>query len=212
VKLDSGELALRMTGTQVEKPPSHDTQETAHLLNLAKTGDALAFERIILLHQRLVLMTALHLLGEVNDAKDAAQEVFLRLHKYLYQFDEDRHFAPWLYRMTVNVCRDIYRQRRKSATLSLSEISENRELELLTSPHDLDADLTLAEQRCIVSEGLKVLTVKEREVLVLRDIEGLSSQEVAGLLGSTQVTVRSQLSMARLKLRKFAERYLRRQV
>ena len=141
MKPDSGELALTMAASQVEKTPTRGDQENVQLLKLAKAGDARAFEQIILLHQRLVLMTAWRVLGELDDAKDAA--------------------------------------------------------------------LARVEERHIVKQGLKALSPKEREVLVLRDIQGLSTKEVANLLGSTQATVRSQLSTARIKLKEFSERFLR---
>ena len=66
-----------------------------------------AFDRILLAHERLVLRTALRLLGRLEDAEDASQEVFLRLHRALRRLDEERDLKPWLYRVTVNVCRDI---------------------------------------------------------------------------------------------------------
>jgi RNA polymerase sigma-70 factor, ECF subfamily len=77
-------LVLLMVGPQAEDLSLTDTEKTRQLLKQAKAGDAAAFEQIILVHQRLVLMTALRLLGELRDAQDAAQEVFLRLYKYLH--------------------------------------------------------------------------------------------------------------------------------
>jgi len=85
--------------------------ESAGLLRDAKAGDRAAFERVVLGHERRVLLTALRLLGRWEDAQDAAQEVFVRLQRYLGRFDEALDLAPWLYRMTVNVCRDIGRKR-----------------------------------------------------------------------------------------------------
>jgi RNA polymerase sigma-70 factor (ECF subfamily) len=88
-------------------------------------------EQIILFHKRLVLVTALPLPGELKDVQDGAQEVFLRLYEYLHRFDDVRRFLPWLYRMTVNVCRDLNRQRRRSALVSFDELSQ-AEVEQLT--------------------------------------------------------------------------------
>jgi len=88
-----------------------NSPESTGLLRDAKAGDRAAFEQVVLRHERRVLLTALRLLGRWEDAQDAAQEVFVRLHRYLARFDETLELAPWLYRMTVNVCRDIGRKR-----------------------------------------------------------------------------------------------------
>ena len=79
--------------------------------------DLAAFERIILEHERRVYLTALHLLGGRADAQDAAQEVWLRVHRGLKRIDPERDLAPWLYRVTVNVCRDIGRRRSRTEPL-----------------------------------------------------------------------------------------------
>ncbi|MEK7406457.1 MAG: sigma-70 family RNA polymerase sigma factor [Acidobacteriota bacterium] len=171
-------------------------------LRRAKAGDLAAFEEIVVQHERQVFLTALRLLGRREDAQDAAQEVFIRLHRHLGRFDEDREFAPWLYRMTVNVCRDIGRKRRREETAPLEEGTARA----VEDPH---VEAVAAERRRIVKEGLRRLPEKERAALVLRDLEGLTTREVARVLGSTETTVRSQISSARLKLRKFAERYFR---
>src|SRR5947208_2770060 len=76
------------------------------LIARAKMGQTDAFEEILVRHQRQVLGTAVRLLGNIDDASDAAQEVFLRLHKYLHRFNEEKEFSPWLYRVTINVCRE----------------------------------------------------------------------------------------------------------
>ncbi len=169
------------------------------MLKRAKAGDLAAFEEIVVRHERQVFLTALRLLGRREDAQDAAQEVFIRLHRHLGRFDEDREFAPWLYRMTVNVCRDIGRKRRKEEMAPLEELAGTAQ--------DPQAGALAAERLRIAREGLRRLPEKERAALVLRDLEGLTTREVARVLGSTETTVRSQISSARLKLRKFVERY-----
>ncbi len=174
--------------------------EAAGLLRDAKAGDRAAFEQVILRHERRVLLTALRLLGRWEDAQDAAQEVFVRLHRYLGRFDEALDLAPWLYRMTVNVCRDIGRKRPAHDDLD---------------PNAADPGLgpersaRSAEERRILQGALRRLPGKERAALVLRDIEGLSTREVARILGSSEATVRSQVSSARLRILKLTERFRR---
>src|SRR5689334_4372440 len=78
----------------------------ASLIERARSGNAEAFEEIVICYQRKILATAWRMLGNQDDARDAAQEVFLRAYKYLGSFNADQDFAGWLYRITVNVCRD----------------------------------------------------------------------------------------------------------
>jgi len=167
------------------------------------TGDLAAFEQIMSQSERRVLRVALRLLNNQQDAQDAAQEVFLRLYKHFGDLDETRGYEPWLYRVTVNVCRDIARGRRRS--IGLAEVPDP-----VTPQPDAYHDAERAQQREIVRRGLSRLGEKERAALVLRDVEGLSTREVAGILGSSENTVRSQICSARLKLRDFTGRLLRR--
>jgi RNA polymerase sigma-70 factor (ECF subfamily) len=167
------------------------------------TGGRAAFEQIMSQCERRVLRVALRLLNNPQDAQDAVQEVFLRLYKHLGDLDETRGYEPWLYRVTVNVCHDMARGRRRS--VGLAEVPDP------VAPHpDAYHDAERAQQREIVRRGLSCLGEKERAALVLRDVEGLSTREVAGILGSSENTVRSQICSARLKLRDFTGRLLRR--
>src|SRR5690348_3470835 len=112
------ELALVMSGECVDA----QEPEFARLVKQAKAGDPAAFEAILARHERPVLLTALRLLnGNIEDAKDAAQQVFLRLYRALHQLDENRCFAAWLYRITVNVCRDMLRRRAKRPVVALEQ-------------------------------------------------------------------------------------------
>jgi RNA polymerase sigma-70 factor (ECF subfamily) len=169
------------------------------------TGDAAAFERIMTQCERRVLRVALRLLDNPQEAQDAAQEVFLRLYKHLGQLDAERGYEAWLFRVTVNVCRDMGRARRRSVALEEGP-------DPAAPQPDAYHDAARAEQRDIVRRGLGHLGEKERAALVLRDVEGLSTSEVAGILGSSENTVRSQICSARLKLRDFTSRLQRRRV
>lgn len=169
------------------------------LLAEARRGNVAAFEQIILLHDRMVLRTARGLLGNPQDAQDAAQEVFLRLHRSLAQFDEEREFIPWLYRMTVNICHDFLRKRKWHEPVELVEqISDDA-----ASPETVAMRL---QEKALLERALQRLPEKERAAIVLRDLEGLPTAEVAEVLGSVEATVRSQISSGRLKLREYLGR------
>src|SRR5262245_48903876 len=91
--------------------------ETLALVERAAAGDAAAFEQLVIRHERRVLTLAYRLLGRMEDAQDAAQEVFLRAFKYLHRFDPRKPFAPWLIRIAVNVCRDFGSRQQRGRTV-----------------------------------------------------------------------------------------------
>ena len=168
----------------------------------ARAGDSAAFERIMLLHERTVLRTAQRLLLNSEDAKDAAQEVFVRLHKKLHQLEEEKNLVAWLYRVTVNICLDEKRRGRRSARLEDAAQTVDR------APDPEQAFGSL-EEKALVTAALRQLSARERAAIVLRDLEGCSTSEVAQILGSSEVTVRSQISTGRTKIRKFVTARLR---
>jgi RNA polymerase sigma-70 factor, ECF subfamily len=192
---------LKMTESTPERGNADSGEALREILERARAGDRSAFDSIVTLHQRRVLATAWRLLGRLEDAEDAAQEVFMRLFRSLHRFDTKRELTPWLYRMTVNVCHDLRRKRERSRTLSMDKV-----FQVAVSPSEIEDNLHHSEQRQIVEQSLGALTGKERAVIVLRDLEGLSTREVASILGSTETTVRSQVSVARVKIKKFLDR------
>jgi RNA polymerase sigma-70 factor (ECF subfamily) len=213
-------LAMVLPATRVQsavqsKPQPQirpDADHTFTLIARARSGDTAAFDQLMRLHERLVLMTALRALnGNMANAQDAAQTVFLRLHQSLGKFRDSGNkstFPAWLYRITVNVCHDMNRKRQRLAEVELGGVAR------VAAAADGDAapDLEHAERQMeAVTAGLQYLGEKERAAIVLRDIEGLDTSAVASILGSSEATVRSQISVGRRKLRKFAEAYMRRQ-
>jgi RNA polymerase sigma-70 factor (ECF subfamily) len=180
---------------------------TAELLRRARSGEREALEQIIVLEERRVFRTALRLLNYPDDARDAAQEVYLRLYKSLKRIDPNRSLAPWLYRVTVNVCRDLNRKRGRAAALALEDARTGEPA--APGPNPFEEAVRAAERR-LIKLALRTLPEKERAAVVLRDLEGLSTAEVAAILGSSEGTVRSQLSTGRLRLKEARERLLQR--
>lgn len=183
--------------------PRHAPDERARTIAAAKAGDLDAFERIIRQHERLVLVTALRLLGNLADAQDASQEVFLRLYRNLGKVESSAAFPSWLYRVTVNVCHDLRRKRPASVPMEDAAQAAAGEADPLEATEH-------AERRHALDLSLRRLSEKERAALVLRDLEGLTTGEVARALGSSEATVRSQISKARVKMKDFMEHYFRR--
>jgi|SRR5271157_4194051 len=175
------------------------------VLEAARSGDLAAFDTLMRWHERLVLATALRLLGKMEDAQDASQEVFLRLYRNLNKLEVSQNLAGWLYRVTVNVCRDARSRRPEEA--SVEEAAE-----LVSPDADPQQAATRNERQRVLELSLRLLSGKERTALVLRDLEGLSTGEVAEILGTSQATVRAQIFQARIKIKGFVESYFRRRV
>lgn len=190
--------------TLMDPKPAADAPRGAvdFVLVRARGGDRAAFEALLRRHERLVFGTARRLLQAVEDAEDAAQEVFLRLHENLGRLDPERPLEAWLYRVTVNVCRTLGRKRRSREAQLLGDDAET----LTSTAADPAAAAELEEEHRMVAEGLATLTRREQSALVLHDLEGLSTREVADGLGISEVTVRTHLCRARLKMRTFRER------
>jgi RNA polymerase sigma-70 factor (ECF subfamily) len=169
----------------------------------ARAGELAGFEQVIRQYERMVLVTALRLLGNMQDAQDASQEVFLKLYRNLDKVESAGNFSGWLYRVTVNVCHDLRKKRPVAAA-----IEDAAGLEAGCA--DPQQEAVAAERRRVLDMSLRMLPEKERAALVLRDLEGLTTEEVAAALGSSEATVRSQVSKARGKVKDFVERYFRR--
>jgi len=179
------------------------------VIERAKAGEHDAFEQIVECYQRRVIATAWRMLGNREDARDAAQEIFLRVYKYLKRFRSDQEFGPWLYRIVINVCHDHARKRgAPDRFVSFEAEQDSGRLEAISAEDDLEAAAICSQQRSMVAEALGTLSKKERAAIVLRDLEGLSTEEVARVLGSSQTTVRSQISSARAKIKRYRDRIL----
>jgi len=170
------------------------------VLERARAGDLDAFESLLRSHERQVLGTALRLLGRQEDAQDAAQEVFIRLFRNLKKLQSMDAVGPWLHRVTVNVSNDAWRKRRPESDIT--------EFTITSDAPDPETVATQSQRQRAVVRGLGTLARKERAALVLREVEGLSTREVAEILGSSEVTVRTQICSARMKLKKFTDRFL----
>src|SRR6266567_6700499 len=152
------------------------------------------------------------MLGNEADARDASQEVFLRVFKHLGRFKQDQDFFAWLYRITVNVCRDIAKKRQHHSNrfMSLAAGADEGAFAVSAEQENAEEALMQTQQRELIARAMATLPHKERASIVLRDIEGLPTDEVARIMKSSSTTVRSQISSARKKIKIYCEQYLRR--
>jgi RNA polymerase sigma-70 factor (ECF subfamily) len=179
----------------------------AYLIERAAAGDSAAFEQVMINSQQRVLAMSWRMLGNEADARDASQEVFLRVYKYLKRFDQNQDFFAWLYRVTVNVCRDILKQRRHDdRVVPLEGDADEGLLEIPAAADDVEQTLLSTQRRKLIAQAMTTLPYKERASIVLRDVEGFSTEAVAQILQSSATTVRSQISSARKKIRIYCRR------
>jgi RNA polymerase sigma-70 factor (ECF subfamily) len=150
-----------------------------------------SFDQVVRQRETQVLRTAYRILGNWADAEDVAQEAFLRLHRHGWGFVNEAAFGAWLYRVTVNLCFD-----RARAARPMQELSE-----VVCDTLSSEAAIIREERKRSLMAALATLPPKERAAIVLREIEGLSTAEVAAILGSAEGTVRSQVAKALIRLR-----------
>jgi RNA polymerase sigma-70 factor (ECF subfamily) len=192
--------AAAPTGIDAGEPVSVD----GALVGRAVAGDPAAFERLMRLHERRVFGIAWRILGNSGEAEDATQEAFLRLYRALGRIDPTRPLTPYLDRITVNVCRSLGRKRSRRREQPL-EPAGNEPDGPAVDPEDPRsdpaADADLSEVRRLAAGVLRELPFKQRAALVLRELHGLSTREVARALDSSETSVRSHVCRARLALR-----------
>jgi RNA polymerase sigma-70 factor (ECF subfamily) len=167
-------------------------------------GDEAAFEEIYQRFGAMVYNLALRLSGEPEEAADLSQETFLKVHRHLGGFRGRSSLKTWVYRVALNCCRSRYRS-REAWRNRISSHPEER-LEVLAdsrrNPEDRAIARSTAEQ---VEKALAQLKPIFREAVFLRDIEGLSYEEISEVLGQRLGTVRSRIARGRNKLRELLE-------
>jgi RNA polymerase sigma-70 factor (ECF subfamily) len=177
----------------------------ARLVELARHGDQGAFAVLVRRYERKLIRVLARLVRDPETARDLAQETFWRVYSRLERFDTARRFGPWLFRVGVNLGLDWLRRSRiettNPASIDGAQGDGRRQFELADPDPRVRADL--AQE---VHHILAQLPVSYRTILVLRDLEGFSSSEVAAIVGRREATVRWRLSMAREKFREIWQR------
>ena len=171
----------------------------------AKRGDESAFEHLVLTHQDRVFTLAFHMLGSREDAADLAQEAFLKAWRSLSGFQGDSSFATWMHRLTTNLCLDHLRKqaRRQNIATPVSLDDEDSPLpEPADEGQDPHAHLERSERRRALTKALGELPDNYRRPLVMRELSGLSYQEIADTLNTDLGTVKSRIARGRERLRK----------
>ena len=170
-------------------------RDELELIRSASHGDRAAFDELVQLKRERVVRTAFQVTGDLDDALDVAQGVFIKLWRGLDRFDTSRRFDTWLYRVTMNAAIDFIRSRgAKGAIQPLPDEGDER---LVAEESSVEQQVDLQRLQQAFQRLAAQLAPKQRAAFVLREIEGLETSEVARAMNVTESTVRNHLFQAR---------------
>ncbi len=202
-------LILFLVPPVAETPALDRTAADAADLVRFRSGDEQAFEALVMRSENEIYRLARRMLGDAEDAQDAAQETFLRAFRGLKAFRGEASFRSWLTGIAINVCRNKRgsawaRARRQSVTLGDEdpETGDPLEREVVDPRPDPETTTRGAELDQALTRALAALAPDQREILLLREMQGLEYEDIAQALGCPVGTVKSRLSRARAALRR----------
>jgi RNA polymerase sigma-70 factor (ECF subfamily) len=202
VTVASGEIVLHSAETLVAEAPE------AGLVERCRQGDARAFAQLVSMHERMVYSLAARLLGDCEEAKDLSQEVFLQVYRTIGRFEGRSSVKTWIYRIVVNQCHNRRRwwmRRKRDQARAIEDLTARDEAQLAASQSQSEkdpfGDLERRERARRVQDALAAISFDQRAILVLREVEGLSCEEIGQALSLPVGTVKSRLARGREALR-----------
>ncbi len=173
------------------------------LVQKSITGDPLAFEQIVHKYEKLVYSICYRMFNDSQDAMDYTQETFIKVYKNMEKAIGKGSFKSWICTIATNTCLDELRKRNKKQTISLDEgfDDDNHPKYIVPdkAPTPLE-EILISEDSQALKDAINVLSDENKSIIILRDIEGLSYDEIAEALNLTLGTVKSRISRARKKL------------
>ena len=183
------------------------------LVRRARHGDLRAYDELVKRYQERIYATIYHMTSNHEDANDLAQESFIKAYSALKSFKGGSSFYTWLYRIAVNKTINFLKQRKNKYHLSLDDLDFNAEhdpdLVALVSHKTPQRDAGLSELQKKLNEALLKLSEPHRMVVVLHDVQGVSHEEIAEIVGCNIGTVRSRLFYARQQLQGYLAEYIK---
>lgn len=179
------------------------------LVERAQSGDIEAFEKLIEGCQKKVFNIAFRMIGNYEDANELAQEVFLKAFRSIKKFKGDSLFSTWIYKVTSNVCLDEIRKRKNKMVFSLDEEIEYGDGEIKRQIPDNaptpEVEAELNEIKKVVNKSIQELPSDYKSIIILRDIQGLSYEEISRIFECPEGTVKSRINRARQALKKILQ-------
>ena len=178
-------------------------EQEVQIVQSVLQGDVNAFEKLVLEYEKAVYGITQRMCGNAEDAADMTQETFIKAYNSLSSFRGDSKFSVWLYRIATNVCLDFLRSKSRKPTVSLSmedDDGEEVELDIADESQSPERLLERGLTRDAVRRGLNALSPEYRQILLLREIQGLSYEEISDILTIEVGTVKSRIFRARKRL------------
>ena len=186
--------------------------EEVELVKRARKGDLAAYDELVRRYQERIYATIYHMTANHEDANDLAQEAFIKAFQALRSFKGGSSFYTWVYRIAVNKTINFLKQRKNKAQMSLDDLDFNAEhdpdLVALISDKTPRREVNLAELQEKLNAAMQKLSEPHRLVVTLHDVQGLSHEEIAKIMGCNIGTVRSRLFYARQQLQAYLSDYL----
>jgi len=179
------------------------------LVRRAQKGDKESFEVLVQRHQHRVFAVARGILKRQEDVEDIAQQVFVKAYFSLKRFDQRAAFSTWLYKITVNECWDLLRKRKARPLVYESDFSEEQSRQFSATEQKADGGPDTSERMAIrqrLDNMLAQLDERDRAMLILKEVEGFSVEEIADSLGLNGNTVKVRLFRARRRIVEYARR------
>ncbi|NLM44449.1 MAG: sigma-70 family RNA polymerase sigma factor [Clostridiales bacterium] len=171
------------------------------LVYRSKKGDIDAFEELIYNYEKKAYNIAYRIMGNEEDAKDMAQEAFIKIYKSIGNFRGDSTFSTWLYRIVTNVCLDELRKRKKNNTVPLEMSIESEKgtaiVELSAEKETPEDIYEQVEKKQLIQSAISSLSEDYKTVIILRDVQGFSYEEIATMLNCSLGTIKSRINRAR---------------
>ncbi len=197
------------------KKRNTQADEDISLVARSRRGDKDAFACLVVKYQDRIFNALFRMTGNRDDAAELAQETFLRVLQSLKRFDERSRFSTWLWAIALNLCTSKLRRRRvermAGVSISAGPASNNPDgahIDPADGARTPAAQAQNSELRSAIEDAILLLDKEHREVVVLRDIEKMEYEQIAGALGLPEGTVKSRLHRARMELRAKLEKFL----
>jgi RNA polymerase sigma-70 factor (ECF subfamily) len=171
------------------------------LIEDAQKGDVTAFGKIVRDHQSYAYAIAFRFFCDEDDAEDVVQESFIRIWNHLQDFDSSMKFTTWMYKIVVNLCYDKAKSNKRRMSV-FARLNDNSSQDDYIESTNIEQDLTNKETAALIKRIADGLSEKQRMIFLLRDIQDLTIEEVAGITGMSDSAIKTNLFFARQNIRK----------
>lgn len=185
-----------------------EENESEKLVRALRHGDTQAFARLVSLHQQRIYNLAYNYVKDEEEARDLTQDIFITVHRSLATLRDEAKFGAWLYQLALNHCRNRYKRLQRRGFFRSRSIDDPDSPLHLTDGRSPEGLLAQKDQDQLVRRAISQLAPAEKEIVLLRDMEGLSYDEISEVLSIPLGTVKSKLNRARLSLKNRLEKIL----